>query len=46
MWNLLDYPSVILPVKDFKIDPTIDLKDAAYEPKDNFYDRKNWEACE
>ncbi|KIW63313.1 hypothetical protein, variant [Phialophora macrospora] len=44
MWNLLDYPSVILPVKDFKIDPTIDLKDAAYEPKDNFYDRKNWEA--
>ncbi|KAJ6445380.1 histidine triad-like protein [Purpureocillium lavendulum] len=44
IWNLLDYPSVILPLKEFQIDPVKDAKDNHYVPKDNVFDRMNWEA--
>ncbi|TKA57543.1 hypothetical protein B0A55_10800 [Friedmanniomyces simplex] len=43
IWNLLDYPSVVLPVKDFTISPTQDAKDPAYQPRDNPFDKANHE---
>lgn len=44
LWNLLDYPSTIIPLKDFQIDPTKDKKDLGYVPRDNNpFDRPNWE---
>lgn len=46
IWNLLDYPSTILPVKDFKVDPTKDAKIAGYQPRANPFDKPNWEICE
>lgn len=46
MWNLLDYPSTILPLKKFKIDPEKDQKDVNFVPKDNIFDKMNWEICE
>ncbi|CAG8290532.1 unnamed protein product [Penicillium salamii] len=40
MFNFLDYPSTILPVKKFKIDPRIDRLDATYQPlTSNPYDK-------
>ncbi|CAG8289766.1 unnamed protein product [Penicillium salamii] len=42
MFNFLDYPSTILPVKNFKIDPRIDRLDATYQPlTSNPYDKAN-----
>ena len=46
MWNLLDYPSTILPLKKFKIDLEKDIKDPQYVPKDNVFDKMNWDICE
>lgn len=46
LWNILDYPSIITPIKDFKINAVDDPKDVSYQPRDNAYDRKNWEICE
>jgi amidase len=43
LWNVLDYPSTILPLKGFKIDPVIDAKDLEYVPKENVFDKMNWE---
>ncbi|KAK5175130.1 uncharacterized protein LTR77_000267 [Saxophila tyrrhenica] len=43
LFNVLDYPSVIMPVKDLKINPEDDPKDMSYQPKDNAFDKKNWE---
>ncbi|RDL30015.1 putative Amidase [Venustampulla echinocandica] len=43
LWNVLDYPSTILPLKGFKIDPVIDAKDFKYVPKENVFDKMNWE---
>ncbi|OAA55296.1 Amidase [Niveomyces insectorum RCEF 264] len=44
LWNLLDYPSTILPLKGFKIDPKTDPKDTTYVPKTNTpFDRMNAE---
>ena len=45
LWNLLDYPSIIMPIKDFKINAVDDPKDLSYQPRDNPYDRRNWEIC-
>jgi amidase len=45
LWNLLDYPSIILPLKGVKISPESDPKDVQYVPKDNVFDKMNWEAC-
>ncbi|EXJ68811.1 uncharacterized protein A1O5_07742 [Cladophialophora psammophila CBS 110553] len=43
LWNLLDYPSIVLPLKKMRVDLDKDKKDAAYVPKDNVFDRMNWE---
>ncbi|KAL1867533.1 hypothetical protein VTK73DRAFT_4136 [Phialemonium thermophilum] len=44
LWNLLDYPSTILPLRSFRVDPTRDRKDEGYTPRtDNPFDRMNWE---
>ncbi|KAH8426651.1 uncharacterized protein LDX57_004385 [Aspergillus melleus] len=41
MFNFLDYPSTILPIADFKIDPRIDRLDPTYQPlTTNPYDRE------
>jgi amidase len=45
IWNLLDYPSIIMPIKDFKINAIDDPKDSSYKPRDNPFDRRNWELC-
>lgn len=45
MWNLLDYPSVIMPIKSFKIDAVKDAKVEDYKPRDNPFDKANWEIC-
>ena len=46
IWNLLDYPSIIMPIKSFKINASDDPKDALYKPRDNPFDHRNWEICE
>lgn len=46
LWNLLDYPSIIMPVKDFKINAGDDPKDVLYKARDNAFDQRNWELCE
>lgn len=46
VWNLLDYPSVVLPVKGFESNAADDPTDASYEPRENPFDRRNWELCE
>jgi amidase len=46
LWNLLDYPSIIMPVMDFQLSAERDSKDMGYRPRDNPYDRANWEICE
>ncbi|EMC96862.1 hypothetical protein BAUCODRAFT_492129 [Baudoinia panamericana UAMH 10762] len=43
LFNLLDYPSVVMPVKGVKVDQKLDEKDASYQPRDNPFDRPNWE---
>jgi amidase len=45
LWNLLDYPSIILPLKKMHVDPEKDKKDTNYVPKDNVFDKMNWEIC-
>lgn len=46
IWNLLDYPSVILPVKHFSISGHRDPRDALYQPRENPFDGPNWHSCE
>ena len=46
LWNMLDYPSIILPMKDFKINAVDDPKDMSYKPRDNPFDRRSWELCQ
>ncbi|KAE8381234.1 amidase signature domain-containing protein [Aspergillus bertholletiae] len=44
LFNLLDYPSVILPVANFKVDPQLDPVDPNYRPVEtNPYDKPNHE---
>jgi amidase len=45
LWNLTDYPSIILPLKKMRVDAEKDAKDTAFVPKDNVFDRMNWEIC-
>ncbi|KAK5725966.1 hypothetical protein LTR15_004156 [Elasticomyces elasticus] len=44
--NLLDYPSIIMPVKDLVISPEQDPKDLSYRPRENPFDKANHELCE
>lgn len=46
LWNLLDCPSVVLPLKKMRVDVDQDVKEVDYVPKDNVFDRMNWEICE
>ncbi|KAJ4160121.1 hypothetical protein NW754_003245 [Fusarium falciforme] len=44
MWNLLDYPSTVLPIPNFKITSETDPPDLAYDPlTTNPYDKANHE---
>ncbi|KAM0230877.1 hypothetical protein ACHAPO_008933 [Fusarium lateritium] len=44
MWNLLDYPSTVLPVANFKISPDRDPRNTSYKPlTSNPYDKTNHE---
>ena len=45
LFNLLDLPSIIMPIKGFKIDPVKDAKDRAYKPRINPFDGDNWRIC-
>lgn len=45
LWNILDYPSVVVPVKDIRIDPDKDVKDIDYRPRNNIFDKMNHEIC-
>lgn len=46
LWNLLDYPSTVLPLPNFKISPETDPPNLAYEPVTyNPYDKANHELC-
>jgi len=40
IFNLLDYPSIILPIKGMKIDLEKDPKDLGYSPRDNPFDEE------
>ena len=42
LWNLLDYPSIILPLKKMKVDPEKDKKHMSCVPLDNVFDKMNW----
>jgi amidase len=46
IWNLIDYPSIIMPIESFKIDPIRDAKVLNYKPRDNPFDKPNWDICE
>ncbi|CAK7231353.1 hypothetical protein SBRCBS47491_007902 [Sporothrix bragantina] len=42
MWNILDYPSTILPLRDFRVDSSKDPKDVDYTPRTNSpFDKMN-----
>jgi amidase len=45
LWNLLDLPSIIIPLKDFKISQEKDPKDQNYKPRPNPFDEENWKIC-
>lgn len=45
IWNLLDYPSIIMPMEGFKIDTEKDAKDTNYQPTGKPYDEENWKIC-
>lgn len=46
LWNILDYPSLTLPIKGFKISPELDAKDLNYKPLDNPFDKQTYDMCE
>jgi amidase len=46
LFNLLDYPSAILPIPNFKIDAQNDPVNAHYQPLEmNPYDKANHDLC-
>ena len=45
MFNLLDYPSIILPIPGFKINSRQDPIDSNYRPLQNPYDKPNYDLC-
>jgi amidase len=46
MWNILDYPSAVLPIPGFKISSETDPPDLTYEALTmNPYDKPNQEMC-
>jgi amidase len=45
LFNLLDYPSTGLPVKDFIVSATNDPRSLKYRLKDNFFDQITHDLC-
>ena len=45
LFNLLDYPSTVLPVKDIKINPNDDPQDVSYKPQNNPFDAECQNIC-
>jgi amidase len=45
LFNILDYPSVTLPIKDLKISAENDPKDLTYKPLDNPFDKPTYDMC-
>ena len=46
IWNILDYPSTVLPIPGFKISPESDPPNLDYEATNvNPYDKPNQEMC-
>ena len=45
IWNILDYPSLTIPIRKFKISAETDPKDLDYKPIDNKFDRATYEMC-
>lgn len=45
LWNILDYPSLTIPVKKFKTSSKLDPKDLNYKPLNNPFDRATYEMC-
>lgn len=46
LFNLVDYPSTVLPVKGFKVDSAHDAIDKEYQPvTTNSFDKPNHELC-
>lgn len=45
LFNILDYPSITLPVKDLKITAEKDPKDLQYKPLDNAFDKPTYDMC-
>ncbi|KIW34122.1 uncharacterized protein PV07_00918 [Cladophialophora immunda] len=41
LWNILDYPSIVVPLKDFHVDLEKDGKDLDYHPRENVFDKMN-----
>lgn len=42
---MLDYPSIVLPLKKMHVDVEKDKKDPTYVPKDNVFDKMNADIC-
>lgn len=45
LFNILDYPSTTLPIKDLKISAEKDPKDLRYKPLDNPFDKPTYDMC-
>lgn len=46
LFNLVDYPSTVLPVKNLRISAAEDPSDKSYQPLDNPFDGPCQEICE
>jgi amidase len=45
LFNILDYPSITLPIKDLKISKATDPKDSTYKPLKNPFDQNTYDMC-
>jgi amidase len=45
LFNLIDYPSIVLPLKKMRINAEQDAKDVNYVPKPNPFDAGNHDLC-
>ena len=45
LFNLIDYPSIVLPLKNMRINAGQDAKDVNYVPKSNPFDAANHDLC-
>src|ERR1700760_1876602 len=45
LFNFIDYPSTVMPLKKMRINKEQDGKDESYVPKANPFDADNWKFC-